>query len=911
MGTFNLLLENLDPLAQLLLQAFFRSLWLGMMIAALAWLLLRVFKRASATTRHAVWLASLLIIAALPFIAIATRRDAQLQNPIAQTNRNTGRYAATPQTTNSLPPVSLSINELIARRAALPPVKPAPSQFVTDTDRASQVDAASRVVTLAESAKVAPVASAIPASSAPVIKKSLWQRASDWLAESRWPLALLSVWLIGCALMIARVAHSYFALFRLRQTLTPATEEQQGRVQYLADLFGIRRGVKLFTAVRVTMPMTAGSIRPIIVVPPDLAATLSENEFDSVVAHELAHIKRWDYLTNLLQRLAQAFLFFHPAVWFIGRQLMIERELACDDWAVKMCEPRRYASCLTRLVEILSDSRPLAAAAGILFGKHVISRRVEMILNRDRNATTAVSKPAVAYAIGLAAMLVAVCSLMSPVIAIPLGQQAKKQKKEVKATTPSPSTSHLTPLPPLPPEALPEIADIADFAPDAPIAPLPPEPELLALEDASLFIQDPPVPPVAPAAPSPVAAQPAPPARPIESLTGAIAAAPVAPLAWGGADNLSIAGWVQDDKSKAPVIPEAEMLSLLTDIVKRDSDPNVRNEALQGIYRLRSDAAINTLIQLYDSVTDPKTKGEIIAYMLRRTGDNSKAIAKLTQIAKTETNEELRNRAIRYLGNVKGDDGANNLIGIYDSLQDAKMKQYVIRSLAANKSGKAVEKLKQIAKNDADPQIRSAAIRSLYSIDGRLYVDTIPPGARIGLLDGDGFKFVTPRAFDFDGKELEFDVKRWAEEQREWQQNWRQNQEKYRELMEKFQFDGLDKLKLEMPKIELRLKELQEKLNDGQDVNLTVPLRNQLRGQIAQLNAQLTSLRSTNAASHPTILETRSLLNSLERKLNRVESTRATTPRAKAAPSADRVAPTPRPAKSSGIGTSASTGSSF
>lgn len=910
MGTFNLLLENLDPLAQLLLQAFFRSLWLGVMIAALAWLLLRVFKRASATTRHAVWLASLLIIAALPLIAIATRRDAQLHNPSAQANRNTGRYAAVPQTTNSLPPVSLSINELIERRAALPPVKTAPSQFVTDTDRAPQIDLAPRTVTLAESAGVVSAATMISAAPAPLVKKSLWQRVSAWLAESRWPLALLSVWLIGCALMISRVAHSYFALFRLRRTLTPATAEQQSRVQYLADLFGIHRQVKLFTATRVTMPMTAGSFRPIIVVPPDLTVTLSENEFDSVVAHELAHIKRWDYLTNLLQRLAQAFLFFHPAVWFIGRQLMIERELACDDWAVKMCEPRRYASCLTRLVEILSDSRPLAAAAGILFGKHVISRRVEMILNRDRNATTAVSKPAVAYAIGLAAMLVAVCSLMSPVIAIPLGQQAKKQKKEVKATTPSPSTSHLTPLPPLPPEALPEIADIADFAPDAPIAPLPPEPEFLALEDAVLSIQDPPVPPAAPAAPSPVAAQPVPPARPIESLTGAIAAAPAAPVAWS-ADNVTIAGWAQDDKNKTPVIPEAEMLSLLTDIVKRDSDPSVRNEALQGIYRLRSDAAINTLIQLYDSVTEPKTKSEIIAYMLRRTGDNSKAIAKLTQIAKTETNEDLRNRAIRYLGNVKGDDGANNLIGIYDSLQDAKMKQYVIRSLAANKSAKAVEKLKQIAKNDADPQVRSAAIRSLYSIDGRLYVDTIPPGARIGLLDGDGFKFVTPRAFEFDGKHFEFDARRWAEEQREWQQNWKQNQEKYRELMEKFQFDGLDKLKLEMPKIELRLKELQEKLNDGQDVNLTVPLRNQLRGQIAQLNAQLTSLRSTNAASHPTILETRSLLNSLERKLNRVESTRATTPRAKFAPSADRVAPAPRSAKSSGIGSSASPGSSF
>ncbi|MEK7831467.1 MAG: M56 family metallopeptidase, partial [Acidobacteriota bacterium] len=483
-----------------------------------------------------------------------------------------------------------------------------------------------------------------------------------------------------------------------------------------------------------------GALKPVIVLPPDLAGNLSDSEFDSVAAHELAHIQRWDFLTNLLQRLTQAFLFFHPAVWFIGRQLMIERELACDDWAVKMCEPRRYASCLTRLVELLGDSRPLAAAAGILFGKHVISRRVEMILNRERNATTAVSKPALVYSIGLAALLVAACSLMSPVIAVPLGQQkAKQQKKETKATTPA--TAQTVPLPPLPPEALPEaLLDFPDF-PDIVEAPLPPDisaPELAALDEAMALvnlIQDPPRPAQAPAAPGVGSGVGGGVGSGIGGgigggISGGVGGgvASTAPMAIGGVAwaqsplAATIAGgWEQDDKKKTPTIPEAEMLSLLVDIVKKDSDPQVRNEALQGIYRMRSEAASNALVSLYDSISDPKSKGEIIAYLLRREGDNvsnSRAIAKLTQIAKTETNEDLRNRAIRYLGNVKGDEGATNLIQIYDTVQDAKTKQYLIRSLAYNKSPKAIEKLKQIAKNDSDPQIRSAAIRSLYSVDG-------------------------------------------------------------------------------------------------------------------------------------------------------------------------------------------------
>ncbi len=930
MSIFNLLLENLDPLSQLLLQALFKTLWQGLLITALVWLLLRLFKQASATTRHAVWLASLLMIAALPLIAIATRRDAQLPNATAsnvQPQRIGSRPIALPQVTTPVPPVTALMTNLIEPRTVQSSVRTA--RPFGDYDRAAQVDQTSHLITLAESAKVArPTTIQAPPT---IIKKSFRQRASDWFANSQWPLAqwplvMITVWLMVCAVMMARILHSYYSLRVLRRSLNAAAGEQQDRTQYLADLFGIRRQVRLFTTAQVAMPrlipMTIGAFKPIIALPSDLASALSQSEFDSVVAHELAHIKRWDYLTNLLQRLAQAALFFHPAVWFIGRQLMIERELACDDWAVKMCEPRRYASCLARLVEILSDSRPLAAAAGILFGKHVISRRVEMVLNRDRNATTAVSKPAVAYAIGLAVMLVAVCSLMSPVVAIPLGQQARKQKKEVKATIAVPSTGAgaLTPLSPIAPDALPELFELADSldAPLPPLPPLPPDaPEMqIASADLLLSMQDPPPPPAAPPAPASAPSAPfAPPAPPamattVYGLTGSFAAtAPVAAI--GSADSLysvAVAGFGQDDKNRTPAIPEAEMLSLLTDIVKRDTDPNVRNEALQGIYRLRSDAAINTLIQLYDSVSDPKTKGEIIAYMLRRTGDNSKATAKLTQIAKSEKDEELRNRAIRYLGNVKGDEGATTLIQIYDTLQDPKTKQYVVRSLAFNKSPKAIEKLKQIAKSDSDPQIRSAAIRSLYSVDNRLYMDTLPPGAKIGRLDqefnfNDNFNFDNQRAF-------EFDAKHWAEMQQEWQEKWKENQGKYKELMEKMQIKGLDELRIEMPKIEMKLKEIEQQIKEGQNVNQTAPLRNQLRVQIAQVSAKLATLRSQYTENHPTLIETRKLLNSLQAQLDRAETTRVRTPKAAASPEY-RVAPTvatpqPRPGQSKGTGASAS-----
>src|SRR5262249_48915672 len=326
-----------------------------------------------------------------------------------------------------------------------------------------------RATTLEESLRGIPSAAmassnASPETSSRTESETLWRRAQSQVTNAfsgAAPLLLVSLWLAVYALMSWRIARSYRAVFRLRGRLGAIPSEQRKRVERLAGQFGISRRVRAFTSRQIAMPMTIGSLKPLIILPPDLAGDLSQSEFESVVAHELAHIKRWDYLTNMLQRFVQAYLFFHPAVWFIGKQLMIERELACDDWAVKTCEPRRYASCLTKLVEALNESKPHMAVrvaatgiGGIIFGKHVISRRGEMILNRHRNATTAVSKPALLYAIGLVVMFVAVCSLISPVIAVPLGQNAAKQRKK-EGKPGAPATVKSQEFPPLPPLPLP------------------------------------------------------------------------------------------------------------------------------------------------------------------------------------------------------------------------------------------------------------------------------------------------------------------------------------------------------------------------------------------------------------------------------------------------------------------------
>jgi beta-lactamase regulating signal transducer with metallopeptidase domain len=932
-----------DSLSRPLLEALLNSFWQGVIITALVWLLLRLIRRVSATTRHAVWLVCLLTIGALPLVVLLTplSHTEPITQPVKQEHKAQFGGPDRPSLAPAINP--LLIDETIA---ASPVVQAHARAWRTRTDKvtelnrndlADMIEGSSKIATLAESTKTAPVASArsLQSTTAQAAKaRSFRKRMEYWEAyffSGHLPLAIMCAWLAGCLLMMGRIARSYLSLLRLRRRFGFVPSEQRERVQRLAEIFGIRRSVRVFTSRLISVPMTIGAFRPVIVLPPDLTRSFTAAEFESVIAHELAHIKRWDYLTNLLQRLVQALFFYHPAVWFIGKQMTIERELACDDWAVKTCEPRRYAGCLTKLVELVRESKTFAAAAGIIFGKHVISRRVEMILNRDRNATTAVSKPALVYAIGLTLMLIGVCSLISPVIAVPLAQDRTERENGKGTTTaqtkssviPPASASQASPVAPQGAPIIPEQreqSEQSEYIELPPLAPVAPEvvvdefdedifptpaipaavavPAMLSQPNWQFGIlagvqggvgpgvqggvdqgigQDAPVAPVAPVTPvtpvAPVApvAQPAPAPYPIPK--------PARRAPFGFGEPGGIYPGDQDDKDRKPTIPEGELLSVLTDIVKRDSDASVRNEALQGIYRLRSDAGIDALINLYDGTNDVKIRSEIIGYLLRRNGDNNKATAKLVKIAKTEPSEELRGKAIRYLGAVKGDEGANNLIEIYNGLQDAKMKQATIRGLGANKSRKAIDKLIQIAKNDPDPTIRQAAIRTLYGVDGRYYLEFVEKARPKISRNGKEFQFDFPIDVEIwhkESKSWEEKALKMHEKAQEWQEKaqklMQENQEKINELLEKLRIEELDRLQIELPKIELHLRELENDIELGRTIRQRGVIERQLQQRVVQLGNQIESMRSRLGETHPKIATTRSMMNTLERHYERLRT---------------------------------------
>jgi uncharacterized protein (TIGR03435 family) len=118
----------------------------------------------------------------------------------------------------------------------------------------------------------------------------------------------------------------------------------------LAVRMGIERPVRAVISRGVDVPGVIGWLRPVILLPPATAMGLTPEQLEAVLAHELAHVRRHDYFVNILQMVAETLLFYHPVVWWTSKQIRRERELCCDDLAVRCCgDPVTYARALTTL----------------------------------------------------------------------------------------------------------------------------------------------------------------------------------------------------------------------------------------------------------------------------------------------------------------------------------------------------------------------------------------------------------------------------------------------------------------------------------------------------------------------------------------------------------------------------------
>src|ERR1700722_4883298 len=171
-------------------------------------------------------------------------------------------------------------------------------------------------------------------------------------------------WLLGVACLSTRTIGGWRLIQRLRRSaLLKAPEAVYANFVCLCERLGITRQVSLYISHHIQGPLTIGVVRSVVIVPASALMALSPEQLEAVLAHELAHVRRADYLWNLIQTMVETLLFFHPAVWWLGHRLREQRELCCDDVAVESCaDPLVYATALLRLEERRSHRLNLAMA---------------------------------------------------------------------------------------------------------------------------------------------------------------------------------------------------------------------------------------------------------------------------------------------------------------------------------------------------------------------------------------------------------------------------------------------------------------------------------------------------------------------------------------------------------------------
>jgi beta-lactamase regulating signal transducer with metallopeptidase domain len=213
---------------------------------------------------------------------------------------------------------------------------------------------------------------------------------------SAWALDIFFVWAAIAGAALLRVGVGLWQLRKLRRScsiIDVATLDPELRETLQA--FQSVRSVALCRSDRLRVPTAIGFLNPVVVIPTWALHELSTTELNSILIHELAHLRRCDDWTNLAQQILKALLFFHPAVWWIQNQLALEREMACDDAVLaETTNPRAYAQCLVSVAEKSFIRRGVALAQAIVNRMRQTSLRVSRILDMNRSGATRVWNPA-------------------------------------------------------------------------------------------------------------------------------------------------------------------------------------------------------------------------------------------------------------------------------------------------------------------------------------------------------------------------------------------------------------------------------------------------------------------------------------------------------------------------------------
>ncbi|HEV3300324.1 MAG TPA: carboxypeptidase regulatory-like domain-containing protein [Planctomycetaceae bacterium] len=361
----NILLEWAQPVIPHLSAALVHFVWQGAIVGLLAALMLRLLAHSSAHARYAVLLASFTLMAACPpatfWLSARSIRSAHAITPAnSQGGPPTKETAAGPTLTRTPTPLTDSPAAALAENVG-PVVAPTTSLEQRVTEKQSAHDTRFESV------------------------RSVVETIRDWTWAHATQIVL--AWLCGVALLSLRLAGGLYGAMRAkRHGVRPASDSIERLVAGLCRRLRVRRVVRVVESAWAEVPTVVGWLKPAILLPARALTGLTNQQLESLLAHELSHIRRHDALVNFLQSLVETFLFYHPAVWWLSSRIRQEREVCCDEIVIESIGDRAgYARALATLEGLRGLSGPAAVAA--TGGR--LTARIKRILGSPEPSRTA------------------------------------------------------------------------------------------------------------------------------------------------------------------------------------------------------------------------------------------------------------------------------------------------------------------------------------------------------------------------------------------------------------------------------------------------------------------------------------------------------------------------------------------
>ncbi|HXB84046.1 MAG TPA: pentapeptide repeat-containing protein [Candidatus Acidoferrum sp.] len=343
------------------------ALWQDALLVGAVWLVLHAWPRINAATRYAVWIVTLIGALVVP---IATTLAFFTSSSPSAAATTTARISATSASRTVIVPQRRPHREI--RRIGSP---------------ATMVSLPTRLhVTL----------------------------------PLRVALVVFAAWALLTGYAVLGLLIGLVRLERLKRDALPLPIEYRDSMPQWSGANKGRRAVRLCVSEAIDVPVAVGLFDAMILIPKSLLERLSPAEVEQISLHELAHLRRADDWSNCLQRLIVAALGWNPAAIFIGQQLELEREVACDDWVLaSVGAVRPYAMCLTKMAETAAWPHHPMPAPGVFTTRKQISLRIERLLATGRDiATTLTLGPAAAAAATVGALAI-VISFVAPSVAAP------------------------------------------------------------------------------------------------------------------------------------------------------------------------------------------------------------------------------------------------------------------------------------------------------------------------------------------------------------------------------------------------------------------------------------------------------------------------------------------------------------